>query len=336
MATKRAWTGLAAVAVVTMMSFALAGCGGKPAVEKVVVPDTPDGAANAFYKALGEDKPQVIWSSLPPSYQKQITEVKNSFAEKMDKDLWDKSLALLGKTLKVARDKQDFILGHPMLAGGPGSRFYVDKDEFKKHWPAVVNMLDTVVNSEIKTLDGIKNLDVETFLGTTGTKLMQNGRQLAEFSSAPTAVAKKVYAMKTAKVTLVNTSGDTATLKVEIPDEKEQEVKLVKVEGRWIPEETAKGFDAQMKKAKDEIAKLSFNREDKAKYMTMLGGLDGAMDSLLSAKDQDEFNAAATGVMLAAMGGGLGGPPGLPGPDGPPFDGPGGKDFPDGDEPKGK
>ena len=65
--------------VVALMFMAV----GVPALA-VDIPSTPDGTVRAVAEGLADRHPEVIWQALPPTYQKDITELTHAFAERMD------------------------------------------------------------------------------------------------------------------------------------------------------------------------------------------------------------------------------------------------------------
>lgn len=293
------------------LACCLAGCGGgAPAPVKVVIPDTPKEAIEAIAKSVGEGKPQAVWVALPPKYQADVKGLITDFASKMDKELWDKSFVVLGKVTKLAKDKKDFILNHPELAAGPLAD-KAKKDEAVKEWDAVVQIFEIIVKSDISTIDGLKKLDPEKFLGDTGAKLMAQSKRVASIAGKKEEY-NKVESLKDAKVTVVKSEGTKATLKIEIPGEPAKEEEFVKVDGKWLPAEMVEGWDDAIKEAKKSIGEMKFDGPQKAQFLGILGQVETVLDELLAAKTQEEFNTSVkkVGGMVAGMMFGGGGPPG--------------------------
>jgi hypothetical protein len=305
---------------------AAAGCGGPAAgpgaPKKVTLPETPDGVVQAVMTAVVvDDKPQALWTAMPAKYQADIKGVIGEFANKMDKELWDKSFAVLGKLVKVAKDKKAIIL---TLAKEQGKAAPVDMEEVAKNWDSVVSLLEAIINSEIKTIDGLKKVDPETFMGTTLATIIKHGKT---FGKASEDAMEALDKFKKAKVSLVKMEGDKATIKLETEGEEPKEMELTKVEGKWVPTDVAKDWDKNIAELKADIGKMDFQGDGKGQYLATLGMVEPTLDKLLAAKDDKEFMAA---IMSSPLGMflGAGGPPGG-------FDAPGG-DLPKGvDIPKG-
>ncbi|MCX9080156.1 MAG: hypothetical protein OIN84_19510, partial [Candidatus Methanoperedens sp.] len=186
------------------------GCTAKSAPS---VPATPEGTVETVAKALADKQPGVIWNALPASYQKDVNGLIQLFAQKMDKEVYDKSFEVLNKAIKVLGDKKDFILGHPMLAEGP-----MKKDELKQNWDSVVGMFRTLTGSEIRTLASLKSLDVGKFLSGTGAKIMAQASQVSK-AAKDDEMGKALDKLSKIKVEVVESGADAAKLRVTMPDE---------------------------------------------------------------------------------------------------------------------
>lgn len=284
------------------------GAGGGAPVAKVSVPATPDGTVQTVVRSMGEGKPQAVWTALPKSYQSDVKGLITDFAGKMDKEVWDKSFVVLGKVTKLAKDKKDFILNHPFLGMTPLAD-KAKKDEAIKNWDAVVQLFDIIVKSDIKTVDGLKNLDPEKFLGDTVAKLMAESKRIAAVADKQAEV-NKFEKMKEAKVTVVSSDDKTAKVKIEIPGEQEvEELELTKVEDKWLPAKMVAEWSQTIKNGKEQIADIKIEGKDKVKIMDGLTQVDAALDDLLAAKTQDDFNAAVGKTMGTVTGIMQGGPP---------------------------
>jgi len=277
---------------VSCLSLTLIGCtgGGAPSV-----PATPDGTVKTVAQSLADKQPGVIWGALPDGYRKDITDILRTFAEKMDKDVYDKGFAVFGKIVDVLRQKKDFVLGSAMAKQAPAKI-----EDIKKHYDALVDFFATLLGSEIKNLDSLKTLDVGAFLSETGSKLMEKASEISKMS-AKDEMGSKLGKLAKIKVETVSSSDTEAKLKITLPEEKPQEFELVKVEGKWVPKDMAQDWKKQVAEAKASVEKLDLSKS-KAQIMMMLGGLDGALDGLLGAKTQDEFNKLLQQAMGQLMG----------------------------------
>jgi hypothetical protein len=268
------------------------------------VPGTPEGTVEVVAKSLADKQPGVLWNAMPASYQKDVNDLIQLFAEKMDEEVYDKSFAVLNKAIQVLNEKKDFILGHPWLKDSP-----VEIDGLKKNWSSVVGMWQTVTGSEIKTLRSLKSLDIGKFLSGTGAKLMSQISEAAK-AAKEDKVGEALDKLGKLEVEVVESGESTAKIRMTMPDEKPQEEELVKVEGKWIPKEMADDWKDQIQEARKGIEEMDI-AASKTQIMAMLRSTETALDNLLSAQNQEEFNGLAMQaigqVTGGLMGGGMGG-----------------------------
>ena len=78
------------------------GCGNKP--------QTADQAVMSAVKALQDNKPQVLFESLPASYQAEISSVVADAAKNMDKEVWDAGAGVLKQIDNILKNKKDLLL----------------------------------------------------------------------------------------------------------------------------------------------------------------------------------------------------------------------------------
>lgn len=292
------------VGVVFATLFVLVGCTKESTPS---LPSTPEGTVETVAKAIADKKPGIVWVALPPSYQQDITGFVRTFAEKMDKEVYDKTFVVLGKAIKVLKDKKDFILGHPMLQGGQ-----VNMAEAKANWDSVVGLLETLTESEINSIDSLKTLNIGEYVATTGAKLMSQAADLSKLTPEDE-MGQGLDKLAKLKIEVLSSDGDNAKLRLTLADEPPEDVELVKVEGKWVPKDLADEWALGMEKLREGLDEMKMG-ERKAQMMMMLGGVEGAMDSLLAAKTQEEFNQAFMQTMGQVMGALMGA-----GGDAPPF-----------------
>ena len=80
----------------------------------------------------------------------------------------------------------------------------------------MVGIFETIVNSDIKTVAGLKALDPEKFLSTTGSKLSRDFKDLAA-AVGNEETSNTIDKLGDTKVSVVKSDGDKATLKIEVP-----------------------------------------------------------------------------------------------------------------------
>lgn len=282
--------------VCLFLAVSLIGCGGE---DEPKVPETADGAVNYVIQNLAEAKPVAVWDAMPASYQTDVESLIHEAAGKLDAEMYDKSMATMSKAARVLSDKKDFFLNSPMFAQAP------DKQELAKNWDTITGMLDAVVNSDIKTLEGLKTVDVRKLLKSSGAEVMTG---LQNIPDSPLAQ----LAQMEAEVVETKETGEVV-LKMTGPNAPADTQAFKQVEGRWIPAEMADGWADQMKEAHEQVAAMSpeVMQQQKAMVMMMLGGVDSVLDQLAAAKTQAEFDQQLMGLMQM-FGGMMGGPGGMP------------------------
>jgi hypothetical protein len=293
-------------AVSVCACVAIVGCG-KPAAK---VAKTPDQAVMQATKALQDNQPQVLFQSLPASYQTEIKSVVSDAAGRMDEEVWNAGQDLLKSVLKVAKTKKDILLETSMLAANP------KKEELSKNWDQAVEMLSAVVNSDFADLQKLRKADIEAMLAGSGSDLM---KMASKFNSNDE-MKQNMDKLKNTKAALVSQDGDTAKVKVSTEGEDDEVVDFVKIEGKWIPKDMADGFAEQIKTAKENLSKLDFTtKEGKAAKEMILKQIGTAKDLIAKAqeaKTKEEMDGVMMGLMMSAMSSrmGPGGAGGMPPP----------------------
>lgn len=265
--------------------------------------DKPDTFIQATLKAAAGE-PVAVWQALPPSYQKDVNDVVGAFAAKVPEQPYNDGFVIAGKVVKVLETKKTFVLGHPALKSGP-----INAEGLAKAWDPAVHFLSTLVNSDIKTVAGLKAFDMAKFLQGPATVLIKDGLALAESAgdAIPNKGAAKLTEMKEklkgAKITIESAADDKATVKVEIPNEKTESTEMVKVEGKWLPKEMVDSWPSAIAGAKASISTIEVPPEMIVQFNAMKGAVDPVLDGLLAADSQDGFNAQVETLMKGLMGG---------------------------------
>jgi hypothetical protein len=274
----------------------LAGCGSSAGI-----PSTPDGTVQKVTSDLANDRPQVVWQALPASYQSDIREVIVAFADKLDADLWNRTFAVLGKITRVAKEKKEFILA--TIGEAPVPQLQGENlENLEENWDHVVAIFETIAASEIRTVAGLKKLDPEKFLSTTGSQLSKNFKDLAT-AVADEETAEVFEKIGQTKVTVVKSEGETATLSIETPGQSAETIEMVRFEGKWLPAEMVANWDTGIEQAKQSIAQIDFSGPSREMYLGVIGQFEQTLDQMLAANSQEQFNQAVGG--LQAMFGGL-------------------------------
>jgi hypothetical protein len=249
----------------------------------------------SIQKAVAAEPPQleVFWTSLPKTYQNQIRGLITEFASKTDADLWNASFRVLAKSAKVAREKGEFIRQSPLfaeVAGGKTSTganapFFTEE----RNWDSLITVVETIATSDISTHRGLKTLDPGKFLATTGTKIAKACIELAQAAGGEAAQGE-FEKFTSGTFTLVSEEDETAVVKFEVEGEDDEEIRLAKVDDKWVFAELAGDFSQQFSQAKAQIGQISVTAEQKKQCLGLLKAIEGGLDELLAADSQETFN----------------------------------------------
>ena len=300
-----------AMAVAACMTFL--GCGDS----MPSVPNTPDGTVTAVASALADGKPAVLWSAMPASYQKDVTELVQQFAANMDAEVYNKGWDLAKKLGAVLKAKKDFILANEMLAQAK-----IDPKEAAAKWDSVVGIVDALTSSQLASLASLKSVNIPGLLSTTGGKVMQCAAELSKLTKEDPYNTEFVGKLKgvTAEKVKVSDDGKEATIKMTAPDKyakdgkSTEELKMVSVEGKWVPKEMADDWKNAMAEAKKNLDSMSKDTIGKSKpqILAMMGAIEPILDQMLKAETKEQFDMALGQGMMMIMGGAMGpssGPP---------------------------
>ncbi len=266
--------------IVCTLSLTLAvGCGHSH--KPVTIPDTADGTVETVLEGIVDQNPRVLWAALPGSYQSDITGLIHQFGRSVDEEIYNESFNVVRKVARILRTKKSFILNHPMAAG-----MFADY-RISKNWDAFINVFETLANSEFSSVSSLRRLDMDQCLKGTGAEFMEQLAVLSRMSPED-----PMAALKDARVELIKSSGTTATVKVTVPaaDKPAEEVRLTKVEGRWVPTEMAMGWSKGMEKARKGLEKMASDKSSTMQAKMGLGMANAVLDQLESASTQEEFN----------------------------------------------
>lgn len=295
-------------------SFLLGGCTpSSPPLPSI--PAEPDKAFTTVTHELAAGKPHIVWEAMPASYQKELTGLVHTFAGKMDAELYDKGMTVASKAVGVLKTKKEYIiemlLENPMFAA-----MKVKKEALESNWDGTMSVLETVLQSEISTIAKLKTVDVGSFLGTTGVKVMAQIEKLSKASEEDPYGKEFQVKMAGAKAELVKEEGDTATIKISTEGESPEEITLVKVEGKWLPEEMVEDWEEFLSEAKKGLEEMTPESMEQAKTqaLPMLAAIETALDQLQKAESKEDFQKALGAVMASLPIPGMrapGGPPGF-------------------------
>jgi len=278
------------------------GCGGGTSAE-LSIPDSPDGTVEVLVNGLVQHHPEIVWRALPPSYQQDVADLTREFADTVDPAVFDRAVAVARKGVVVLQSKKELILGSKAL-----EQSQVDAETADIFWEIAVHMLDALLASDVADLSTLRELDVEAFLATTGSDLMDHASKLPAENEDMESFAQRVAALEQANVNLESEDGDHAVVLLEVPDQDPTELQLIRVEDRWIPAELAAQWPQAVAEARAKIGLL--NGEEAAQTRVQLlfgiGIVEGFIDQIDRMETSDEIDDLIGGVLgniMATQGG---------------------------------
>ena len=256
---------------------------------------TPEAVLQRVVDQLAEGDAEVIWDSLPPSYQRDINDLVHEFAARMDAPIWDSSFRVLQKTTRVLQEKKDFILGNPAIAANPAS------EGAAEHWDQIVDFFSTIAHSEFSSLDEMKSMDVGVFLGGTGSRLLAQAAALSQLAPDQQSPADR---LRSISIAVVDEAEGSSTLAIKAPGREQQEMLWIRFEGKWLPAPMVDSWNDAIDAARDQIKTIDSERNDAArkKALEMLEMAESALDRLLAAESQDDFDQSLQQIVPLVMG----------------------------------
>ena len=298
------------------------GCGGDEQETPAVHPETAtptnsasaptssepaDVAVSAVFKGMRENKPQVLWEFLPPSYQQDVNNLAHEFAGKMDAELWSRSSRFSRRAATLLSTRKRFILDYPPLQQADLPSF--DVKSLMERWDGIVELLSILVNSDLTDLDKLKTIDLGSYLAQTGGQLMTHLSEMSAvdkndpFGSSLRKLAKR-------KASLVSEQGETAVVKLEStdPQQEPKQLEFARVEGKWIPKTLADGWSKHVEEIRVQMqASLSAETiaDKKADVFQFLDQAEPVLDLLEQAETADDFHDILNRRVLPLILGGI-------------------------------
>jgi hypothetical protein len=245
------------IALTVVLTLALfAGCKekspeekGKEALKEAAanVPDSPELVVVAAAKAFKDGNPLAVYAMLPASYQADVQGLVKKVGEGMDKEIYEKGFALLPKAVEAAKKSE----------------------KTKDFAPIAESVVKLLTDAKLNTHEGLKTLDVAAFLAANGKAIMDLGWTGAK-------MAGKEDAQKMLDITakLKGEAGEKeATVEITMGD-KTEEMKFVKIEDRWIPEDLSKDWKKGIEEAGKNVEEgLKGLTEKKAAIVAQIDGI---------------------------------------------------------------
>jgi len=226
-----------------------------------------------------------IWDSLPKDYQSDLNKLANNFGENMDAEVYNEAMSSLSAAANLLKSKKSMVL--EMLKEQAPEKEYA---KIEGSYDAIVGLVSTLADSDAKDIEGMKKLNLGKLLG----ELQVHTKELSTLTSL---AGKEFELMKSAKVTSVSESGDSAVVNVSA-DGKDEDIKLTKKGDRWVPTDMAKDWSKMITEANkgiDDLGKMT--PQDKQGVMMVLGLVKVTIKGLESAKTKEEMMEKIEGMM---------------------------------------
>ena len=276
---------------------------------------TPDGTIKYVANGLADNKPQVLWEALPASYKQTLNDELKKSMVNADPEIHSKSVAILQKLSGVLKSKKDMIIQAANEAaqqvGGDGGL----PPELTDNWDDILGVLDILTSGKMADIAWVQNPDVGSFLADEGAKIMalsalerliDKGMQEDQQSKGPKSLAEIRTGLKNLEVEVISEAESEATLKLVsqsiIEGGESEEIKMVRMEERWLPKDMVDDWDAVIKDIKEttplgSLTEKKMTEEEKKQVMAMLDTVDQALDKAGQANTGQEL---MTSVMEAA------------------------------------
>lgn len=269
------------------------GCSGGTGAQ-LTVPDSPGGTVEVVLDGLVDHHPEIVWRGLPPSYQQDVADLARDFADTVDPVVFDRAVAVTRKSVVVLQSKKEIILGAEAF-----KRMPLDAETVDAVWEAAVHMLDALLASDIVGLSTLRELDVDAFLATTGSVLMDQASQLPAGNEEMMTFVQQVEAYRDVEVEVVGEDGDRAVVMLAIPDEEPMELELVRIEDRWIPAELAAHWPQAVAEVGSRIEFLASDEAAQIKVRALfgLGVVEGFVDQINQMESSEEIDDLIGGLL---------------------------------------
>ena len=247
-----------------------------------LVPTATNGTAESTFQqvlvAFQEGRLEAVFDFLPPSHQAEVEQLLQTFADKMDPELWSELFQLLNKSANLLKSKKELILSLD------GVKKLPQIDAIKPFWEGITNGLRDAATSDIADLKQLKRANTRQLLAA-GSRLLA-GMQLPSFADI--------------EVTTVQATDEQATLSYrDAKNAAAKQVEFVRVEGKWLPQSIATGWPVAMADAKARLAELPSQLAIlKPEALRQMSSIAGMLDQLQGAKTKDEFSAAAVPLVF--------------------------------------
>ena len=221
-----------------------------------------------------------IATMLPASYVADIDTVVQAFANAMDAELFAEAVTFADRVIKIAVAQKPTIADLATQMGVP-----LPKDDVVKIVDGLAQTWGMMETAGLTKLDTLKTFKTEEFIAESLPKMIDYMVKVANDTSSKQLFDQGLMVLAMASVTVKEEAEDTAVVVIDVAGDKE-EVKLVKVEGKWVPEDMAKEWKKGIEEAKAGIAEMKAELEKgKVEMMTQIKQASVILDQIEKSGD---------------------------------------------------
>lgn len=277
---------------------------GQPATSTAV--DSKDGpaaedpslAVRRVLQGVQDGEAVALWAFLPSRYQKEINAIVRNFAAKMNAKIWNRTFVSLKRLVDIARTKKGLLINNPGLPLRE-----LDQKQLDENWPALLELLDTLLTSELKDVKTLETFDGKTFSAGTGTQFLKQLRAISSNEQGD-----PLGHLADSKITVVDRTSDQAQLQIgEVPPVEDEAPlppsQFIIIDGQWFPSDLSAALDETLRLGNESIAAMPAAGTDasRKKWLAVLDALDTSAAALEKADSSDAFNKALADAQLAVI-----------------------------------
>lgn len=269
-------------------------------------------SAQEFYDIIGRELDKnnaaVLWDAMPSKYQSDIEELMEDRMKPIDPALTKTLSSTAKKLVAVLREKKSFVLNNPKVKQLPPSTVNMEK-----LYDPMIDFVETAMVSNAVDVSKLSRSQYRELMANSLGKLLEKGRKLVPgFPMADPKVIEKYTHLKVTK----DSSGNES-LNVD-----GQMIKLVNIEGRWLPEPMVQQWPQiiEQAKAQSKMQTPEMVAQGTAQVKFIIASVVlPTIAELKSAETQGDFDQLVDDKitmvqgMIGGMLGGAGGPGGRPG-----------------------
>jgi hypothetical protein len=295
------------VVLAAVAPLALIGC-------DKAAPSTPTAMFDGLRESMVEDKPVLLWDTVPATWQQDVDGLVHEFGKKVPAKLYDDVMATMKRVVMVLKDKKQFIMNTPMVKEQVATMTATEKEQAAETYGDIVKIGEAITSSDLSTVAGLKKFNMTNFLTNYGPELhvaMMSIMKTAAAEEEDAAQALEFFtAVKKLSAKVDSETGDTAMVSITMPELPAgvnlipAQVPMSKVDGRWVPTMMAAVVPQSLAEAKQQLDNedMSTSSQQVAQAEAVLKMVNLGLSHFENATTQEEFDQAIAG--LAGMMGG--------------------------------